>query len=183
MSKQVTIELIADKLPVKYRYKQFVRWSTLFLSAVIVAYCLFFMTYFFGSDTPTLAKVITIAVLFVAIQSIVNKLMDVNSLTFEETGLKIGYIGRMSKSVDYTHITEIRLDGIRSFSMIIHYLNYKGNNKSFTLKQSFPHKPEILLNIVELSPNAKTSEEIKKVVEVLKQGALQSVRYNNLEKE
>lgn len=176
MSKQVKIELIADKLPVKYRYRQFVRLSTLFLSLLIVAYCLYFMSYFFLPDTPTLAKVMTIAVLFVAIQGIVNKLMDVNSLTFEEAGLKIGYIGRMSKSVDYKHITEIRLDGTRSFSIVVHYLNYKGISKSFTLKQSFPHKPEILLNIVELSPNAKTSEQIKKVVEVLKQGALHSVQ-------
>ncbi|HHV37762.1 MAG TPA: hypothetical protein GXX77_08050 [Candidatus Cloacimonetes bacterium] len=183
MSKRVNIELIADKLPVKYRYKQFARWAGLFLSAVLLAYCLYFMVYFIDADANMFVKILTLTIAFVAVHTIIVRVTDVNSITFEDDGLKISYLGRASRFVEYNRITEIRLEGKMSFSLIANYLDDNGNNKSFTLKPSFPHKPEILLNLVEFSPNAKTAEEINRVVEVLRTGALQSVRHDYPEKE
>lgn len=171
MQKERKYELIRDKLPVKYRYRQFARWVMLFFAIILLAYCIYFLVNFVNAESSMFYKLLPIIICFLSLNSIFQKLMAVNSLTFEEGHLRVSYIGRMSKIIEYQTISAITLLGKMNLSMSVSYLDGAGKARSFTLQSGFPHLPEILLNLSEFAPDAKKTDELTKVVEFLKVGA------------
>lgn len=171
MSREIKIESIRHKLPVRYRYTPAVRTFMLVLSSLILGYSLFFLIRYVRAETPLFFKLLPLIIMFVALDSVFRQISSLNSVCFFEDHIRFSYLAKRKVEIAYTRIISMELVKSITYYLKIVYNDESGKERTFRTPASFPKILEIILNIADLSPNIKLNEMLAKAVEHLRSQA------------
>jgi hypothetical protein len=171
MPKPLKVQYIRDRLPVVYRYHQGFRWFMILISMMMVIYSLYFLLSFVHSDTPMFYKILPLIICFVGLDSILRKVTSLNSITFMQDQIKLGFIAKKDIVIPYDSIQSIDLLRKITYYTQISYRNSTGVLRQLNTPASFPHILEIILNLADLAPHAAIPDKLQGVLDYLKANA------------
>lgn len=171
MPRQLNIESIKDKIPVRYRIHLLARGSMIAFALAIVGYSIFFLISFVRADTPLFYKILPLVICFVGVDSLLRHLFTLNSITFFEDHLAMGYIAKPSLRIPYQNLISMELHKKITFYLFLTYKDDKGVTTEFKVKGSFPKVLEIILGLYELVPQLVLSPKMQKTCEYLQEAS------------
>lgn len=179
MSHKIKLQYVRDKIPICYRHKPWLRWFMIAISLAIMIYSIYFMMQYVTSETPIFFKILPIAIGFVGLDSILKKATALNSVTFESSHLRLGFIAKKPIQIAYKDVLALELYRKITFYFSIRYLDDKGREKSYVTNASFPNILEIILNIADLAPQATIPEKMQGILDYLKASATDELQSSN----
>lgn len=171
MPRQLNIESIKDKLPVRYRIHFLARGMMIAFALAIVGYSIFFLFSFVRGDTPLFYKILPLVICFVGVDSLLKHLFTLNSITFFEDHLAMGYIAKPSLRIPFTSMISMELKKKITFYLFLTYMDDKGIKTEFKIKGSFPKVLEIILGLYELVPGMELEPKMRKTCEYLQEAS------------
>ena len=165
------LELIRDRIPVRYRIHALVRGFTILLSGSTALYSVYFLYMHVTAATPLFYKLLPLVIFFVGADSFLRHVLSLNSVTFWEDQLKLGFIAKRSISIPYKSIRSIEIKKQITIYLYIEYVDDKGRNQTFRIKGSFPKVLEIIVNLYDLVPELTLTDKMKQTCEYLMQSA------------
>lgn len=137
----------------------------------MVVYSLYFLFNFVQYETPLFFKILPLIICFVGLDSILRKVTSLNSVTFTQDHLRLGYIAKRTKLIPYSKIQSIDLQKKITYYMQVSYTDEYGKAKLLITPASFPHILEIILNLADLAEEAEIPEKMQGVLDYLKANA------------
>ncbi len=149
--------------PRSYKFKQWMRWVTIILAMLVIAYSIWLIFNKIDSDSSKFKQFIPFAILFLALNSILKNIFTLNSIVFKKEKIIFRYLGKKNTAIEWSLIKKIALnDGKRKMIELIYFRN--GKDAIFEFPITFPNMLEIVNSIVEMIPNAEVDEFIGNVV-------------------
>lgn len=169
MPAEVNIESIRGRLPVRYRFNPFVRMFMIAITLGIGIYSIYFLAIYVNQDTPLIAKLIPIMILFVSLNSFIRHTTSLNSVIFTPECLWLRFILKPSIPIEYDKIESLTLQRNLAYYLYIGYWDAKDRKRIYKTSAAFPKMLEIMYNIVEMSPQIVLDEHLGKVMGYLKE--------------
>lgn len=160
MPRQVDVELIRDRIPVRYRVHPLIRGFMIMISGAVCLYSVYFLIFHSRYDAPFIFKLLPFIIFFVGGDSLLKHLLSLNSITFWDEGLKFAYLAKKSLSVRYDQIVSMYLKRHVTYYLYLTYREADGSITTFRTKASFPRILEIMTNIYDLVPGLDIPDEI-----------------------
>jgi hypothetical protein len=133
------------------------------------------MIRFVNTDTPIFFKILPIAIAFVGLDSVLKKVTALNSVTFEQDHLRLGFIAKKALVIPYQDILALELYRKITFYFGFTYNDAQGKPQKYVTQASFPHTMEILLNIADMAPQATIPEKMQGMLDYLKDSVTNEV--------
>lgn len=171
MALKQKIHLIRDMRPVAYRYNPYARAFTLLLLALILFYGLYILFNKVNANTPMAGKIIPLGISFIALDNILRKLTSLNKVLFEENYLTLSFLAKKAIIIPYDDILSLELKKRITMYLTITYSDASGQKQFYTTPASFPHILEIIVNIADLATQAVIPENMKSLLEYLKENS------------
>lgn len=171
MPRQLNIESITDKLPVRYRIHHLARVTMIVFALAIIGYSIYFLFSFVRGDTPLFYKIIPLVICFVGVDSLLRHLFTLNSITFYEDHLTMGYLAKPGLQIPYDSMVSMELRKQITFYLFLTYKDEKGVVTEFKIKGSFPKVLEIILGLYELIPGLSLTPKMQKTCEYLQEAS------------
>ena len=179
MSKPLKLEYVRDRIPVCYRHNPVLRWFMIAISFAIMVYSIYFMMRYVSNTSPIFFKILPIAIAFVGLDSVLKKITSLNSVTFEQDRLRLGFIAKRALEIPYENIRKLELYRKITFYFGISYIDLNGKEKKYTAQASFPHTLEIILNIADMAPKAAIPDQMQSIVDYLKSSVQDGIQQDN----
>ncbi|HRY83468.1 MAG TPA: hypothetical protein P5533_02420 [Candidatus Cloacimonadota bacterium] len=171
MPRQLNIESIKDKIPVRYRIHLVARLTMIAFALAIAGYSIFFLFSFVRADTPLFYKILPLVICFVGVDSLLKHLLTLNSITFYEDHLRMGYLAKAGLDIPYQNMISMELNKKITFYLHLTYRDEKGETNLFRVKGSFPKILEIILGLYELVPQLTLDPKMQKTCEYLQEAS------------
>lgn len=139
------------------------------ITLTLAIYSVYFLTRYVNQDTPLIAKLIPIMILFVALNSLVRHVTSLNSLIFAPECLWLRFILKPSIAIEYKNIESLKLQRTLMYYLFLTYRDSKGNKRVYKTSAGFPKMLEIMYNIAEMSPQIVLDDHLAKVIGYLKE--------------
>lgn len=167
MPQKLNLEYIKDRLPVRYRIHVLVRGFMILLSGGVAAYSVYFLWAHVTSTVPLFFKLLPLIIFFVGMDSLLKHLLSLNSVTFWEKELHLGFLAKPSIRIPYENLISMDLKKQITYYLYLVYKDNKGREQTFRIKGSFPKVLEIILNLYDLVPHLELSEKMKQTCQYL----------------
>jgi len=150
-------------LPRKYRFNQFIRWTTLLLGLAAIAYALWVVFFMIDIGSPKFFKLVPFIIIFLAANSVMRNLFSLNTILFTEEKIIFKFIARKSVALNWNSIYKLEFGPTRH--RVIHIF-YRENDtdKKFLMNLSFPNMVEIINSIAELCDGVEYDDLLKNVI-------------------
>jgi hypothetical protein len=168
MPRELMINSVRGHMPIRYRYHRFARPIMVVLSILMVLYILYFLFTRVDANTPTIGKLLPIVILYISIDSFMRQVTGLNQVIFTEECLWLRFVLRPSIPIQWDKIETLQLRKQFTYHLIIGYKDLKGRKRIFKTNASFPKIMEIIYNISDLAPNAVLNEDLRKMVDVMR---------------
>jgi hypothetical protein len=150
-------------LPRTYRFRQFLRWFTLFWGVAAIVYAVYLIFDKIDGDTSKYLKVIPFIIMFLAATSIMRNLFSLNTVVFTTSGVKFTFIGKASIYIPVGTLTKMDLDDGKHKQIKLTF-TVDGKEQTFMMPISFPGMLEIVNSIAELNPDVELDEFMTNVI-------------------
>ena len=171
MPRQINIESITGKIPVRYRIHILARGTMIAFALAIATYSIYFLVLYVRADTPLFYKLLPLIIFFIGVDSLFRHLFSLNSITFFENHLAMGYIAKRSLKIPYENLISMELTKKITFYLFLNYKDDKGVTTEFRVKGSFPKVLEIILGLYEMVPQLVLSDKMRRTCEYLQEAA------------
>lgn len=171
MPRQLNIESIKDKIPVRYRIHLLARFTMIVFALMIIGYSLYFLATYVRADTPLFYKILPLVICFVGVDALSKHLFTLNSITFFEDHLVMGYLAKRGLRIPYADLLSMELRKKITFYLYLTYKDNKGVVTEFRIKGSFPKALEIILALYEMVPQLTLTDKMRKTCEYLQEAA------------
>ncbi len=141
----------------------------------MIVYSLYFLLFVVNAEAPVFYKIVPFVILFVGLDSILRRITSLNSISFLEDHLKMGYIAKKSIIIPYDSIQSIDLLRKVTYNMLISYRDERGESKQISTPASFPHILEIMLNVADMAEQAVIPEKMQGILDYLKEMASEKI--------
>lgn len=150
-------------LPRKYKFKQFIRWFTLFLGTAAIIYSLWVIFAKLNVDSPKFIKFAPFAILFFALNSVMKNLFSLNTIIFTKSAVSFHFLARKKTEISWSNLKKMEFSNDKRRHIILKYLE---NNleKQFSFSIAFPNLLEIVNAINEMCPQLEYDDFLKQVV-------------------
>ncbi len=169
MPRQVRVESVKGRMPVRYRVHPFIRWPMVAISSLIAAYALYFLLTRVHSDDPWPIRYLPLMILFVGLDSVFRHLTSLNSVIFTPDGVWFRFLVKPPLVMVYDGILNMEFRRVLTYYVYFTYTDTKGNKRFFRTNASFPKMLEIMYNIADLAPNVVMDEKLDKMMKYLKE--------------
>ena len=150
-------------IPRVYRFNQFLRWFVIVFALAAIAYSVWIIFCMIDADSSKFHKIVPFVIIFLAGNSLMRNLFNVNSILFTEEKVAFRYLARKSVKINWNSLKKMELN--KSKTRAVKLLYQEGEKeKSFIFILSFPNILEILNSIAEMCPQLEFDEFMEKVV-------------------
>jgi len=171
MQKEIDKFDMRSQVPVRYRYNPWIRCLMLSISTCVIAYTLYFLALQINQSTPLLMKIIPFIILYVALDSIIRHLTQLNVVTFTDSDLILGFMAKKRIMIPYHRIKSIGITRKITLYLLLYYLDDQGKERMFKTNLSFPHMIRIMMGIEDMAPQISIDDKLS--------AALQLYRYKD----
>lgn len=150
-------------LPRTYRFNQIIRWFTLLLGLLAIAYSIWVIFTRLQSDSPGFYKIVPFIIMFLAANSVLKNLFSLNKIIFRSEDITFCFLARRSVRIPWLQIRRLTYGrGRQKFINIFYEVN--GEEKRFLMTLAFPRMLEIINGIAELVENVEYDEFLQKII-------------------
>lgn len=149
-------------LPRSYRFNPFIRWFTLLISFLIIAYAVMFffsLTY----EHSFLQKIFPFLLLLLVFNSVYKNLFTLNSVKILEDKVIFNCLGLKKIEINLEDIKRVILTGQRSKSIKV-FFESEGKPCTFYIPATFPNLIEILNSIAEMNKEIEFDDFLSKII-------------------
>jgi hypothetical protein len=150
-------------LPRTYRFRQFLRWFTLFWGVAAIVYAVYLVINRIDADTSKYYKIIPFIILFLAATSIMRNIFSLNTVVFTIEGVKFKFLAKKSTFIPAGNLKKMELDDGKHKQIKLKYISAK-KEETFMMPISFPGMLEIVNSIAELNPTVELDEFMTNVI-------------------
>ena len=150
-------------LPRSYKFNQFIRWFTIILALLIIAYSLWIIFTQVYSDSSKFQKYLPFALMFLGLNSLLKNIFSLNKIIFRQQGISFHYISRKAVKVAWDNMKKMELNDSKRKMIRIKYMEDKVE-KTFEFMMNFPGMLEIINSIAELCPQLVYDEFLDRVI-------------------
>ncbi|HOC95265.1 MAG TPA: hypothetical protein PK802_05250 [Candidatus Cloacimonadota bacterium] len=167
MPRRLNISSVKGRMPVRYRLHPLSRLPFLAISIAVAAWCLWVLFNRISSETPSFFRILPLVVLFIALDTAVRHLTNLNSVIFAPECLWLRFILRPSIAIPYERIQGMEFRKSITYYVYLKYTDARGRDRLFKTNASFPKMLEIMYNIADLCPQIQMNDELAKLVQVM----------------
>ena len=149
--------------PRVYRFNQFLRWFVIIFALAAIAYAVLIIFTLLDADSSKFQKIVPFVIIFLAGNSLMRNLFNVNSILFTEEKVVFCYLARKSVKIYWNSLKKMELNKSRTRTVKLSYQK-DGEEKSFIFILSFPNILEILNSIAEMCPQLVFDEFMEKII-------------------
>lgn len=155
-----------SRKPTRYRFHPFVRFSILLLASIVTIYCIYFIVILIpkNSNSTLFSKLVSILVLYVALNSIYRHLTGLNSVIIFADKIKFNFVIKRSISISWQEIISMQIYKKITHFWKIEYIDKKGAKNELITSLAFPGIMEILDKILEYKPDLEMNELLRQVI-------------------
>ncbi|OQY36688.1 MAG: hypothetical protein B6226_06135 [Candidatus Cloacimonetes bacterium 4572_65] len=153
-------------LPRKYSFNIITRLVILTFAFLVIGYVAYLLLYKVGvtADATTFAKVVPFIIMFTALNTVLQNLFNIHSLTLTKEHMEATSLVGIKKIIKWKNINKITMSKSKKRYIIISYIDDKMQQKQYNLMLVFKNMMEIINSIAELAPNAKYDEFMQTIV-------------------
>ncbi|MBN2829746.1 MAG: hypothetical protein JXR56_05455 [Candidatus Cloacimonetes bacterium] len=151
-------------LPQKIRFNPFVRYFTMFMALLAIAYSIFVMVDRITADSKAIYKAIPIIIIFLALDSIFRNCFNLNSVYLTEDFIEFGFILKKNRRIKWESISKVEITIAKRRLIRYTYTDEAGLLKILTMTLSFPHMLAILNVVGNKAVNAEFDDFLKSVL-------------------
>ncbi len=149
--------------PRVYRFNQFLRWFVIIFALAAIVYSVWIIFNMIDADSSKFQKIVPFVIIFLAGNSLMRNLFNVNSILFTEEKVVFRYLARKSVKIYWNSLKKMELN--KSKQRAVKLLYQEGEEeKSFIFILSFPNILEILNSIAEMCPQLEFDEFMEKII-------------------
>ena len=149
--------------PRVYRFNQFLRWFVIIFALAAIAYSVWIIFCMLDADSSKFHKIVPFVIIFLAANSLMRNLFNVNSILFSEEKIAFRYLARKSVKIYWNSLKKMELNKSKTRAVKFLYQEEE-KEKSFIFVLSFPNILEILNSIAEMCPQLEFDEFMEKVI-------------------
>lgn len=150
-------------LPRTYKFNQFIRWFTLILAILAIAYSVWLIFNKIDADSSKFSQFIPFAIMFLALNSLLKNLFTLNKIKLTKEYISFKYLAKKSVRIPWEQLVELGLNEGKRKMISLKYL--EGDiEKTLEYSLSFPKPLEIANSIAEMAPHIKFDEFMGAVV-------------------
>ncbi|MCB5245800.1 MAG: hypothetical protein LHW61_03995 [Candidatus Cloacimonetes bacterium] len=168
MQRELNIQSVQGRMPVKYSIKTINRILGIIFQAFIIFCCLLVLFTSLKAKSSVWLKIIPLIVLFVALDNLLRHLTSLNCVIFTPEYLWLKYLLLPSVQVPYDSISKLELRKEITYNVFITFTDNKGKTRVLKCPASFPKMIEILYNLAELAPQAQMNDQLDNMVNVIR---------------
>ncbi len=146
-----------------YRFNQFLRWFVILFALAAIAYSVWIIFCMINANSSKFHKIVPFVIIFLAGNSLMRNLFNVNSILFSEEKVVFRYLARKSVKINWNSLKKMELNKSRTRAVKLLYQEEE-NEKSFIFILSFPNILEILNSIAEMCPQLEFDEFMERVI-------------------
>ncbi|MCF7858806.1 MAG: hypothetical protein K9N07_05705 [Candidatus Cloacimonetes bacterium] len=150
-------------LPRFYRFNQFIRWFTIILAILAIAYSVWLIFNKVDSSSSKFVQFIPFAIMFLALNSLLKNFLTLNSIKFTKEMIIYQYLGKKNVKIKWRSLIRMELnEGKRKMIRVKYLKNDKKEELEYTL--NFPNQLEIANSVAEMAPQIEFDDFLGSVV-------------------
>ena len=163
------LRVVRDHMPVRYRVHPLRRLFGVAINTVLIIAALNLMLTRVNLDSPNLIKITLLVILYIGIDSLMRHLTSLNEVIFTPECLWLRFVLKKGIPIPWENIKTLVLQKRITYYVYIGYIDLKGKKQVYKTPASFPKMIEILFNIADLAPHIAMNDELKKMIDVLRE--------------
>jgi hypothetical protein len=163
------LRVVRDSMPVRYRVHPLRRLFGIAINTVLIISALNLMFTKVNLDSSNFIKVTLLVILYIGIDSLYRHLTSLNEVIFTPECLWLRFVLKRGIPIPWENIKSVVLEKRITYYVYIGYVDLKGKRQVYKTAASFPRMIEILFNIADLAPHIGMNDELKKMIDVLRE--------------
>ena len=163
------LRVVKDSMPVRYRVHPLRRLFGVAINTVVIIAALNLLITKVNLDSSTFVKIMTMAILYIGIDSLLRHLTTLNEVVFTPECLWLRFVLKKGIPIPWENVKTMMLQKRITYYVYIGYIDLNGKKRVYKTPASFPKMIEIMFNIADLAPNVTMNDELKKMIDVLRE--------------
>ncbi len=153
-------------LPRSYRFSLLTRLIILSFAVLVCIYAVYYLLtkVAISPDATMVAKLIPIIIFFAGLNTILQNLLNIHTLTFTKEFLIAKSLIGIKRVIPFDGITKISMSKSKKRYVIIDYIDNKNKKRQYNLMLVFKNMMEILNSIGEMASNAKYDDFMSTII-------------------
>ncbi len=173
------LRVVRDSMPVRYRVHPYKRIFGIALNTVVVIAALNLMFTRVNLDSSNFIKIAPLVILYIGIDSLMRHLTGLNEVIFTPECLWLRFVLKKGIPIPWESIKSMQLQKRITYYVYIGYIDLKGKQQVYKTTASFPKMIEIMFNIADLAPHVVMNDELKKMIDILREITFGKQETNN----
>lgn len=153
-------------LPRSYHFSLVTRLIILLFAVLVCCYAVYYLftKVAISPDATMIAKLIPIIIFFAGLNTIMQNLFNIHTLTLTEDKLITKSLLGFKREIPFSGITKISMSRSKKRYVIISYIDSSNKKRQYNLMLVFKNMIEILNSIGELATNAKYDDFMTSII-------------------
>jgi hypothetical protein len=151
------------ELPIHVEFARNMRVITVFLTLVIMAYVIYYITTQVYDDTRLIFKILPFVILFVLLEPIYKNLFTPYKISLTEEALVFTYLAKKRLIINWADLKKIEKYKGRGKFFLLHYTD-NGIDKKFYMSMVFKDILHILTFIKIIAPHIETDDYVSSLL-------------------
>jgi len=158
----------STKLPIHYLFPRFIRFFSLTMASLIMAYAIYMILFDIYADSSFFKKLFPFLIMFFTFDSIYKNLSTLHTVSFYDKYLQLSFLAKKNITIAWENIVRIDTNEINKRVVYIHYMQ-DGSKKTFPFVMSYPNFIDILNFIKIFAPQIETDDMVNSLIFIPKE--------------